>query len=79
MGVRRAQKVAKNEVGADVALKQADFWGQVQRAAGRQFSAVVNDDVGVVHQFFLQLAPIGPICPKQRVGVGCRAKRKSRV
>lgn len=55
VGVRRAQKVAKNEVGADVALKQADFWGQVQRAAGRQFSAVVNDDVGVVHQFFLQI------------------------
>lgn len=50
-----AQYVALHQVGADVAVKKLDFLSQMQGAAGRQVGAVVDHDVGVLHQVVLQM------------------------
>lgn len=53
--VRAAQQITIDQVGADIALEQVDFLGQVQGAVGGQVRAVVHHDVGVLHQVVLQM------------------------
>jgi len=40
-----AQQITKNQVGADVARKQGNTVGRLQRAGGWQLRTVVDDDV----------------------------------
>lgn len=50
-----AEQIPVDQIGADVAFKQAQVWRLVQGAAVGQAGAVVNDDVCLLHAGVLQM------------------------
>jgi hypothetical protein len=48
-------KILDDPENIDTYIKKLDFLSQMQGAAGRQMGAVVDHDVGVLHQVVLQM------------------------